>query len=63
MVHDVKLKICLLSDCVLTLLLSLEYECEHDATSVIVERQCMVVYFHLICLELSIDIDLNVDVC
>ena len=32
-VRDVKLKICLLSDCVLTL----EYECEHDATSVIVE--------------------------
>ena len=32
-VHDVKLKICLLSDCVLTPCLPLEYECEHDATA------------------------------
>ena len=53
-VHDVKLKICLLSDCVLTPWLPLQYECEHDATSVIVESQCTVVYSHLICLSTDI---------
>ena len=50
----VKLNICGFSDWVLTPSLPLQYKCEHHATSVIVERQCTVVYSHLICLSTDI---------
>ena len=42
------------SDWVLTPSLPLQYKCEHHATSVIVERQCTVVYSHIICLSTDI---------
>ena len=53
-IADVKLNICEFSDWVLTPSLPLQYKCEHHATSVIVERQCTVVYSHLICLSTDI---------
>ena len=53
-IDDVKLNICGFSDWVLTPSLPLQYKCEHHATSVIVERQCTVVYSHLICLSTDI---------
>ena len=53
-IDDVKLNICGFSDWVLTPSLPLQYKCEHHATSVIVERQCTVVYSHIICLSTDI---------